>query len=58
MKRVQIRPLFIFSNAIKEAKDAAAPISKAIAKDTDSQSGLERRKKSITWMVEMILTTK
>jgi hypothetical protein len=48
MNRNQISPLFILSNAIKDAKEAAAPISNAIASDTANQFGLDSLKKSIT----------
>jgi hypothetical protein len=42
---------------IKEDRDAAAPISKAIANETDNHIGFDNEKKSITCIVEIILTT-
>ena len=47
-KRVHTRPLFILSKITKEAREAAAPTSNAIAKVTASQYGLDSSKKSIT----------
>jgi hypothetical protein len=41
-----------------EAKEAAAPISKAIAKNTESHLGFVISKKSITCIVEITETTK
>ena len=41
-------PLFIFSSVIKEARDAAAPTSKATAKLIANQVGFDSLKKSIT----------
>jgi hypothetical protein len=49
--------LFILSSTIIEAREAAAPISKAIARQMESHLGLLRSKKSITWIVEIIETT-
>jgi hypothetical protein len=46
--------LFILSRAIKDANDAAAPISNANASDIASQSGLDNLKKSITCIVDII----
>jgi hypothetical protein len=45
--------LFIFFNAIREAKEAAAPTSNAMAKEIANQSGLDNLKKSITWIVDI-----
>jgi hypothetical protein len=55
---IQTRVLFILSKITREAKDAAAPNSKAIASEMASHWGLESLKNSITWIVEMILTNK
>ena len=48
--------LFILSRAIRDANDAAAPISNANASDIASQSGLDNLKKSITCIVDIIET--
>jgi len=50
--------LFILSNAMRLASEAAAPISKAIAKDIANQSGFDNLKKSITCMVDIRDTTR
>ena len=56
MKRPHTITLFILSRTIREARDAAAPISNANAKDIASQSGFDNLKKSITCMVDIIET--
>ena len=56
MNKAQIRALFILSKVIKDASEAAAPISNAIASDTANHSGLLSLKKSITCIVEITLT--
>ena len=58
MKRIQTMVLFILSKTIRDANDAAAPISKEIAKDMANHLGFERRKKSTTCMVDIIETTR
>jgi hypothetical protein len=55
---IQTRVLFILSRIINEAREAAAPSSNPIARETASQYGLESLKNSITWIVEIILTSK
>jgi hypothetical protein len=47
-KRHQTKVLFILSRITREAKDAAAPNSNAIAREIASHSGLESLKNSIT----------
>jgi hypothetical protein len=44
MKSIQTRNLFILSKTIREARDAAAPNSKAIARETESHFGFVRSK--------------
>jgi prephenate dehydratase len=48
MNKAHTKLLFILSNAIKDARDAAAPTSNAIAKETANQYGFDILKKSIT----------
>jgi hypothetical protein len=48
MKNAQTKVLFIFFKITKDAKEAAAPISKPIANVTANQYGLDNSKKSIT----------
>ena len=48
MNNAQTKVLFIFFKITKDAKDAAAPISKPIANVTANQYGLDNSKKSIT----------
>jgi hypothetical protein len=57
-KRHQTRVLFILSKITREARDAAAPNSKAIAREMASHWGLESLKNSTTWIVEIILTSR
>ena len=58
MNSPHTRDLFIFFNAIREAREAAAPISNATANDIANQLGFDSLKKSITWIVEITLTIK
>ena len=51
-------PLFILCKVMIDARDAAAPTSKAMAKLTANQLGLDKLKKSITCIVDMIETIK
>jgi hypothetical protein len=55
---IHTRVLFILSRIIKEAREAAAPNSKAIASEMASHCGLESLKNSTTWIVEIMLTNK
>ena len=48
MNNAQTKVLFIFFRITKEAKEAAAPISKPIANVTANQYGFDNSKKSIT----------
>jgi hypothetical protein len=48
MNNDQIRVLFIFSNIIRAAREAAAPNSNPIANVIASQLGLDNLKKSTT----------
>jgi len=50
--------LFIFSNTIIDASDAAAPISNANARDIARVELLLNSKKSITCIIEIIETNK
>ena len=48
--------LFIFFKITRDARDAAAPISKPIAKVTANQYGFYNSKKSITCIVDITET--
>jgi hypothetical protein len=56
MNRPQTTLLFILSKTIKDAREAAAPTSNPIARETASHVGFDNLKKSTTWMVEIIDT--
>jgi hypothetical protein len=58
MKSNQTSDLLVLSKMIIAARDAAAPISKAMANVIASHSGFDNLKKSITWIVDIALTIK
>jgi hypothetical protein len=58
MNNAHTNVLFILSKVIRAANDAAAPISNPIANEIANHSGFDNLKKSITWIVEIILTSR
>jgi hypothetical protein len=58
INNIHTKTLFILSKAIKEAKEAAAPISNATAKDTESHLGFVKSKNCTTWIVDIMETTR